>query len=319
MSDQTRFPPRTAIWAALPLALLALALVWLFAFGGFDTIARSAAQGQREAQTAMAGGLRGLKSGQAGAFLGLMAICFTYGFFHAAGPGHGKVLIGGMALAGRGTARRLAVLALLSSLGQAVSAILLVGVGFWLLGWGRDQLTGAAEALFAQASWVAILLLGLWLVLRATRRLLRLGQGGTAHDHNDHHHDHHHHHDHAHCTHDHGPSPEAAAQVTSVREAAVLIGVIAIRPCTGAVFVLLITHAMGVFPAGIAGTFAMALGTASVTILVALVASWSRGAALDRLGDAVDSRGVARTAALVEGAAGALIAAVSISLLLPFL
>ena len=54
-----------------------------------------------------------------------------------------------------------------------------------------QTLTGAAEALFAPVSWAAIGLIGLWLILRATRRLRRIGRPVPAghHDH-DHHHDH---------------------------------------------------------------------------------------------------------------------------------
>ena len=46
---------------------------------------------------------------------------------------------------------------------------------------------------------------------------------------------------------------EEVGAVQSMREAALLIGGIAIRPCTGALFVLLITWQMGIGAVGIAG------------------------------------------------------------------
>ncbi|OWU85359.1 membrane protein [Oceanicola sp. 22II-s10i] len=301
--------------AVLPLLLVAGAAVWLFGFGGMARLSVWAAEGQREVQNAMAGGLRGLKAGQAGALSALLGLCFAYGFFHAAGPGHGKVLVGGMGLAGRGTALRLAVLALLSSLGQGLSAVLLVWLGFWLFGLTRTEMTDAAETMFAPASWGAIALIGLWLVLRATRRLWRLARPvARGHDHA-----HHHHHDDADCDcgHRHGPTAEEAARITSLREGAALIAAIAIRPCTGALFLLVITRGMDIFPVGIAGTMAMSLGTASVTVVVAVLAVLLRGAALGRFGQAGSGRGIARAGALIEAGAGLLIATVALSLLLP--
>ena len=281
-------------------AVAALAL--LYWSGAARVLEVWALEGQRAAQDAMARGLRALRGGDPAALSGFLAVCFGYGFFHAAGPGHGKLLIGGYGAARAVGAVKLSGVALGASLAQGASAVALVGAGLWLWQLGRAQMTEMADRLLAPLSFAAITLVGLWLMWRGLRGLMALRRG---------HHLHAHHGDGTHCAtcgHAHGPDPAALAHATGWRDIALLIGAVAIRPCTGALFVLILTAQMGIFGVGIAGTFAMALGTASVTIAVAVVAVTLRRGVLTGL---ADNAVLARAQPLIELAVGLAVAVIA--------
>lgn len=286
-------------WLLGGLALAALAVVLAWITGGMDQLTRWAAEGQEDVQRAMAGSLRALKAGQPGALAGLLGLCFAYGFFHAVGPGHGKILIGGYGLGRRVPVLRLSILAVLSSLAQAATAIILVYAGVMLFDWTRGQMTDTADKTLAQASYAAIGAIGLWLLWRGARRLFATPP---------HTHDHHGDETCPSCGHAHGPSVEQAAEVRSLRDGALLIAGIAIRPCTGALFLLILTWRLGLEAAGIAGTIAMALGTATVTVAVAIAATTLREGAFAGLADNGAAR---RLVPILELTAGALIAIVA--------
>lgn len=287
----------------LTLAALAALAVWLWGLGGAAALAGWAAEGQRSVQTAMAGLLRALKAGESGAFWGLMGLCFAYGFFHAAGPGHGKLIIGGYGAARRVPMVRLSSLAVLSSLGQAAAAVVLVYAGVFLLGLTREGMTGLAEDWLAPASYAAIALVGLWLALRGARKLAIFGQERPPRTPPE---------SLCGCGHAHGPSLEAAEAVHSLRDALMVIGAVAIRPCTGALFLLILTWRLGIDWVGIAGAFVMGVGTASVTVIVAVLSVVMRESAFGSLGGSVSARWLA---AGLELGAGLLIAAVALSLI----
>ena len=275
---------RRVLSLAAVAVLAALALLWWT--GGFDQLAAWAALRQREFQNEIATGLRAARAGQVGAVIALLSACFAYGVVHAAGPGHGKVLIGGYGMARAVPVLRLAVIGLAASLGQAVTAVALAWGGILLFDLGRTALIGWTERVMAPASYAAIALIGGWLVWRGLRRSRRTPQE-----------------DHvcASCGHAHGPSPEQVAKADNPRAALALIAGIALRPCTGALFVLIITWQMGIGMLGIAGTFAMALGTAVITVAVGMGAGALRGGVLAGF---AGSERAARIGAAVEVAAG---------------
>ena len=308
-----------------------LALLWLS--GGLSLLERQAIEAQRWVQSALAGAIRQLRADRAGALAGLLGLSFAYGVFHAVGPGHGKMLIGGYGVATRVRLVPLAVIAILSSLAQATVAVVLVYAGIALFGWSRDRLVDGADQVTAPVSYAILALIGVWLMVRGWRSL-RQGQADglaatpgpdpvrTDHDHAQHdhaQHDHaqhvhaHHAHDHvhdSHCGHAHLPTPAQVSRLTGWRDALALIAGVAVRPCTGALFVLILTWQMGIGAGGILAAYAMGLGTALVTVGVAAMAVWAREGAFASL----PARAISRAAPVLEITVGAVVALVAVRL-----
>ncbi len=311
----------------VPVAIACGLLLWFWGSGGFDSLAAWAAGEQREFQNQIARALRAARAEQPQAVATLLTVCFAYGFFHAIGPGHGKVLIGGYGLGRQVAFWRLSAISVLSSLGQAVTAVVLVYAGVLIFQLSRETLVGTTEQVMAPISYAAIAAIGLWLVFRGMRSFARRSRSDAAHGHShdhehphEHHHEEHEHHHHHHhdevcsdCGHRHGPSAEEVANVGSLREALVLIAGIAARPCTGALFVLILTWQMGIAMVGIAGAFAMALGTATVTTLIGWTSFGLRGGLL---ASASATRFASILAPTIELVAGLVIVVIASGLLL---
>lgn len=256
--------------------LIAVAAVIMLSAGAvffaldMTALVQWAAERQREFQNAMAGAIRGLRTGQPGAWSALLAAALAYGFVHAVGPGHGKYLIGGLGLGSSVSTTRLVTIALLSSLAQALWAVTLVYGGFSMLSYTAHQLTAFTETVLAPISYLAVALVGLMLFWRGLRSFLSRDMSQRRQDH-------------GHCSgcgHAHAPAPEDVAKLTSLRDTVALIASVAIRPCTGAIFLLIIAWQMDIKLAGAVATIAMGLGTAGLTTTVAVSSVAARGAAL---------------------------------------
>ena len=249
------------------------------------------------------------------AALALASLSFMYGVLHAVGPGHGKAVISSYVLASDRTVRRGIALSFLAALFQAFSAILLVAVlvgVFSATGMARQ----ATEAWLETLSWGLVVVIGVWLLWQQLSKLWSSQHASVAavtphrhaHSHDDHappvlahalpagSHAHGHGHDHSHldathahshdphdghdhsdcCGHAHMPDPKDLEGPWSWRTAIPLALAIGVRPCTGAIAILIFSLSQGLLWAGVFATFAMALGTAITVSALAVIAVGSR-------------------------------------------
>lgn len=290
----------------------------------------------------------GVARGDAGAWAVLLGGSALYGFLHALGPGHGKVLVGSVGVGSEVAARRLMGVALAASLLQSLWAIALVYGALALLGLSAGAVSDVARDVLAPLGGAAMLAIGALMALRASGPL-RAGRapashgpghahdeaspshGPCDHDHrhahaaHGHRHDHHHvHHDdhafHDDVCHDHGsscscgtPTLDAVARLERPWDAALLVLGIASRPCTSALLVLALAWQAGVPEAGAIAAIAMGLGTAALTCTVAGSSVLARTAS--RLGE---SRGAAvahRMRGAIKMLAGLVVAALGFAVI----
>ena len=206
-----------------------------------------------------------------------------YGFVHAAIPGHGKFLIAGAGIASRISALRLVGISAAAAMAQAVTAIVLVYGSFALLDITAGWAMTATDRVLIPLSYVAILVIGVILVRRALKGFAAAFRRAGLPEVHDHDHDHDHDHGgvcHAGCAHRHMPTPEEADAIRNWRDALMLIAGIGLRPCTGAVFVLVAAWRMDLLAVGVASAVAMAVGTGAFISMVAISATTARSATL---------------------------------------
>jgi len=100
----------------------------------------------------------------------LLVLSFLYGVFHAAGPGHGKVVISTYLMTQESQLRRGVALSLLAALTQGLTAILIVEAMVGVLGL-TFQLTQKAVASLELAGYGLVMLVGAMLLATRARRL----------------------------------------------------------------------------------------------------------------------------------------------------
>jgi nickel/cobalt exporter len=254
---------------------------------------------QAEFYRALSAAIRAAKADGSAAW-GLMSLSFLYGVFHAAGPGHGKAVISSYLVANNETWRRGVVLSFASALLQAAVAVAIVTIAAVLLGATAASMGGAVRWIEI-VSYGLITLIGARLVwakggafIRALRNISELHDprdhkhGG--HSHCDGAHLHHHgrdhgtvsccHADHASAWgHAHGPEPVELAGRGGWRRGLAAIVAVGLRPCSGAIIVLVFALAQGILLIGVGATLVMGLGTALTVTLIATLAVAARGVA----------------------------------------
>ena len=276
----------------------------------------------------------------------LLGISFIYGIFHAAGPGHGKAVISSYLVANDETWRRGVVLSFAAAVLQALTAIAIVAIAAVALGATAHAMGNTVRVVetVSYVFIVLIGLRLFWVKGRSFLSLLhgrsmqQHGQDhahdhvhgraqerthdhahahGHGHDHHGHAHDHghahaHHDHDHHHAEeasawgHAHAPEPQELKGPHWLRRGLAAIVAVGLRPCSGAIIVLVFALAQGLFWIGVASTFVMGLGTAITVAAVATLAVGARGFA-GRIAKSKPGAGLLIVRGLETAAAGAII------------
>lgn len=244
-------------------------LVWSATQSGswYDQILVYAHEKQRAFTKEFGTGVSRLsKTEDTAALLSLIGLGFVYGIFHAVGPGHGKAIISAYAMTHESILRRTAALSFASALIQGVTAIVAVSGIVLLVEGSLRRAALSADNILEPASYAAVSIVGLYLSFLGLKRFLRLFAISSKENG-------HHAHAHGHCCgHNHGPAPEDVQSASTFGRAAMVALSVGIRPCSGAILVLILTYSVGLFSSGIAAVVAMSFGTGITVAAIAMTA-----------------------------------------------
>jgi ABC-type nickel/cobalt efflux system permease component RcnA len=249
------------------LHLWPLALFLLFSAAGlyalwhyWPQILLNSTAWQKTINQQLSGLLRQVAENPARAGWSLLSFSFAYGVLHALGPGHGKIVITTWLATHPSRLRSSLKLTFAASLLQGLVAIALVTVVLGVLQLPSRQLHMSSFWL-EKGSYLLVGVLGLMLALRALKKLRQaLGRpkftSFTPQ---------HVHHENCGCGHQHLPTEQQLAAGEDWRARLTIVLSMGLRPCSGAIMVLLFSKVIGVFSWGVLSALAMAAGT-SITI-----------------------------------------------------
>lgn len=260
ISQQMARKRRVLQWWPLLLFMVMAVLGALWLWQAWPQVVMRSALWQREVNIQMSTLLKAVAENPTKAGGTLLLFSFVYGVLHALGPGHGKVVITTWLATHPSKLKPAIGLTLASSLLQGLVAILLVVVVLSLLALPARQLHLSGYWL-EKGSYLLVGVLGLLLCWRALKRLRQLLQAPKFRAFTPHHI----HHDNCGCGHQHLPTQTQLQNGGDWRARLVIVLSMGMRPCSGAIMVLLFSKVIGVFAWGVASALAMAAGT-SLTI-----------------------------------------------------
>ncbi|WP_261639945.1 nickel/cobalt transporter [Erwinia mallotivora] len=211
--------------------------------------------------------------------LTLMGFSLVYGVLHALGPGHGKVVIATFLATHPTKVKTSLQLTLAAAVVQGGVAIALVTVMLVILQLSSRQLHLSSFWL-EKASYLLVTGLGAWLCWRALGKIIRVLRTTQAltirrivpHDHQ--------HSATCGCGHQHVPDSGMLDKAVSGRTKIIVVLSMGLRPCSGAIMMLLFSKVIGVYLWGVLSALAMAVGTAMTVSAMALLVQVSRALAV---------------------------------------
>jgi len=229
----------------------------------------------------------------------LIGFSFIYGMLHSLGPGHGKVIVTTYLATHPTKLKASLVLTVVSALCQALVAISLVSVLLW--GFNASmKVVNQQAGMFVSLSFALVVIFGVMICWKSTKKIykamrpaklqfanltpLSTQQGDdnkqalikpavhspvsglsfkavSSHKHSAE----------CGCGHKHVADAEAINNASSWREYIGIAATIGVRPCTGAIMVLLFSNIAQLYWMGVISAVVMAIGTAFTTSFIAIM------------------------------------------------
>ncbi|MDX1737474.1 MAG: nickel/cobalt transporter [Alphaproteobacteria bacterium] len=270
-------------------------------------------ESQQSFHRQLADAIRAVQEGGIIAVWTLISLSFLYGVFHAAGPGHGKAIIGTYMASQESLARKGIYLSFASAFMQGAVAIVLIQAVTWIFDISRREAQGLNQYL-ELLSFLLIAAIGVFLIYRAYKSYILLNRTSIHdHTHDDHAHDHDHAKECSSCGHSHAITPRQLQHANSWKESFSLVASVGIRPCSGSLLVLIFAELIGLTWAGIGAVLAISLGTAITVSCLALMATYLRKTAM-YLANKTANNMVSHLSILATFAGGLIITSIGISL-----